>query len=57
MMKNAHIAASLAIVLLGLALVLRSVMVNGTIVLSTNIIAGVAFIIYGVARFYYLKRA
>ncbi len=57
MMKNAHIAASLVILLLGLALVIRSVMVNGTIALSTSIIAGVAFIIYGAVRFYYLRRA
>ena len=30
-------------------------MANGTVVLSTHIIAGIAFIIYGGVRFYYLR--
>lgn len=57
MIKNAHIAVSAAILLLGIALVLRSVMANGTVVLSTHIVAGVAFMIYGAVRLHYLRRA
>jgi len=55
-MKNAHIVVSLGILLLGIALVSRSVLDNGTIVFSSHIVAGVAFIIYGVVRFHYLRR-
>lgn len=55
MIKHAHKAVSLIILLLGLALVTRSIVANGTVVLSTHIIAGAAFIIYGAVRFYYLR--
>ncbi len=55
LIKHAHKAVSLIILLLGLALVFRSLLANGTIVLSTHIVAGIAFIIYGAVRFYYLR--
>lgn len=57
MIRNAHIVVSVVIAMLGLALLTRSIVANGTIVLSTHVIAGVCFIIYGAVRFYYLRGA
>jgi hypothetical protein len=57
MIRYAHIVVSLVIALLGLALLTMSLLANGTVVLSTHVIAGVCFIIYGAVRFYYLRGA
>jgi hypothetical protein len=57
LIRKAHIAVSLVILLLGLALLGRSLVANGTIVLSTHVVAGAAFIIYGSVRLYYLRGA
>ncbi len=54
MVKNAHMLVSLVILILGMALLGRSLAANGAIVLSTHVIAGGAFIIYGSVRLYYL---
>ena len=45
---------SVFILITGLALVTRSVMLTGP-ALSTGLVAGMAFVIYGAARIYYLR--
>lgn len=55
MIKHAEKAVSIAILLLGIALVAKTVVDNGTVVLSTHMIAGLAFMIYGGVRFHYLR--
>jgi len=48
---------NLLIMLIGLAVVIRAVAVDGTVSLTTGMVAGVAFAIYGGIRLFYFRKA
>lgn len=55
LLDNAKKITSLIILMLGIALVARSLLVAGAAI-SVGLIAGAAFTIYGAVRFYYFRK-
>ncbi|MHB9112052.1 MAG: hypothetical protein ACYC4D_05430 [Thermoleophilia bacterium] len=53
MIENTKKFLNLIILLVGLAILVRSIAVAGTISLTTGIVAGLAFTAYGAVRLYY----
>ena len=55
MLDNVKKAISLLILLIGLAVLVRSVLAAGTLSLTTGVVAGVAFAAFGAVRLYYYR--
>jgi hypothetical protein len=53
MIENSKKILSVIILLLGLAILVRSIAVAGTISLTAGVVAGLAFTAYGAVRLYY----
>ncbi|MEK7818035.1 MAG: hypothetical protein AAB281_07270 [Actinomycetota bacterium] len=57
MFIKANKVLSLLILLLGVALVIRSVLAAGGMAFTAGMVAGAAFTIYGAVRLYYYKES
>ncbi len=55
MLDNVKKAISLLILLIGLAVLVRSVLAAGTLSLTTGVVAGLAFMAFGAVRLYYYR--
>ncbi len=55
MLDNVKKAISLLILLIGLAVLVRSVLAAGTLSLTTGVVAGLAFTAFGAVRLYYYR--
>lgn len=55
MLNNARKIVSLIILILGVALVIRTIATAESFSLSAGLVAGLSFIAYGAVRFFYLK--
>ncbi|MBI5870149.1 MAG: hypothetical protein HZB44_04215 [Actinobacteria bacterium] len=53
MIENTKKLLSLIILLMGIAIFVRSIAVAGTISLTAGVVAGLAFTAYGAVRLYY----
>lgn len=57
MISIIKILLNLMIMLIGMAVMVRAVAIAGTVSLTTGMVAGVAFAIYGAARLFYFRKA
>lgn len=55
MINNTKKFLSLIIMLIGVAVIVRSVMLTGPLSLSAGLVTGIAFTAYGAVRFYYMR--
>ncbi len=55
MIENTKKILNLLIMLIGIALVVRSTAVAGTLSFTAGMVAGVAFTAYGAVRLYYMR--
>ncbi|MEK6536687.1 MAG: hypothetical protein AABZ63_04310 [Actinomycetota bacterium] len=55
MIDKTKMFLSLLILIIGLAVLVRSVMVAGALSLTAGVVAGLAFIAYGAVRLYYFR--
>jgi hypothetical protein len=55
MIENTKKLINLIILVLGLAILVRSVMIAGTVSLTAGVVAGLAFTAYGAVRLYYSR--
>lgn len=53
MIENTKTLFSVIILLVGIAITVRSIMVAGTFSLTAGVVAGLAFTAYGAVRLYY----
>lgn len=55
MISNIKILLNFSIMLIGLAVIVRTVAIAGTVSFTTGLVAGVAFTAFGAVRLYYSR--